>query len=153
MNKIVKEVEDAMAALASQKELEFNTSLAEGLPKTAFDKDKIIQVLTNLIDNAIRVTEKEKITVATCWRDNIIKVSVADTGPGIKKENMPKLFHQFEQLEESIEKRKGGTGLGLIICKQIIEAHNGKIWADSELGKGTTFSFVLPLHERRGKHG
>jgi len=88
--------------------------------------------------------------------DNFIKVSVQDTGPGIKEEDIPKLFQEFTQLKEGIERKTGSTGLGLAISKQIIEIHKGKIWAESppageagEFGKGTSFNFVLPVKERR----
>ena len=119
--------------------------LDENLPRIKFDHDKIIQVLTNLANNAIKFTENGGITITTGKEDNIIQVTVKDTGPGIKEEDMPKLFQQFVQLQ----RKMGGTGLGLSICKQIIEAHKGKIWAESEFGKGTTFHFILPIEERR----
>ena len=119
--------------------------LDKNLPRIKYDHDKIIQVLTNLANNAIKFTEKGGITITTGKRDNIIQVTVKDTGPGIKEEDMPKLFQQFVQLQ----RKMGGTGLGLSICKQIIEAHRGKIWAESEFGNGATFHFILPIKERR----
>jgi len=83
--------------------------------------------------------------VVTSQKGNFIEVSVRDTGTGIKPEDFPKLFRQFEQLEKGISRKTGGTGLGLAISKEIIEKHGGKIWAESEFGKGTVFSFILPI--------
>ncbi|MDD5291978.1 MAG: ATP-binding protein, partial [Candidatus Omnitrophica bacterium] len=95
--------------------------------------------------NALKFTEKGGITISTGRRDNFIQVTVKDTGPGIRKEDMSKLFQQFTQLQRKV----GGTGLGLSICKQIVEAHKGKIWAESEFGKGTVFYFTIPIRRKR----
>ncbi len=145
INEMVKEVRESMLALAEKKNLDFTIKLGENLPKVRFDRDKINQVLTNLVSNSLKVTEKGSITVTTIQGDNIIQVSVKDTGPGIKEEDMPRLFRQYEQLERKV----GGTGLGLAISQEIIHAHGGKIWAESKFGEGTTFHFVLPVKERR----
>ena len=128
-----------------KKGLAFELQLCDDLPRVKFDRDKIIQVLTNLLNNAFKFTEKGGIIVSTSRGDNFIQVMVKDTGPGIKKEDMPKLFQEFTQLQRKV----GGTGLGLSICKKIIEAHRGNIWAESEFGKGTAFCFTLPIKERR----
>ncbi len=149
MNETVKEAAGTMAQLASDKGLDLVIDIDDSLPKINFDKDRIIQVLTNIISNAIKFTEKGGITVLTARGENIIRVSIQDTGPGIRKEDMPRLFQHFEQLDKGVNRKVGGTGLGLAISKEIIERHGGKIWAESEFGKGTTFSFVLPIKERR----
>ena len=122
--------------------------LDETMPMVNFDRDRIIQVLTNLVDNAIKFTEKGKITIATTGGDDTVRISVQDTGPGIKKEDLVKLFREFEQLSDCNERITGGTGLGLSISRKIVEKHNGKIWAESEFGKGTTFYFELPIQEK-----
>jgi len=145
INGAVKEIRQVMLPVAEKKNLSFTCQLEENLPRIRFDHDKIIQVLTNLANNAIKFTEKGGITITTSKGDNVIRVTVKDTGPGIKKEDMPKLFQQFVQLQ----RKMGGTGLGLSICKQIIEAHKGKIWAESEFGKGSSFNFIIPIKERR----
>lgn len=75
---------------------------------------------------------------------------VEDTGPGIQAEEMPRLFQAFGQLGAGLGKKRGGTGLGLAISKEIVQAHNGKIWAESRFGKGSAFHFTLPIKERRG---
>jgi len=145
INELVKEVHNTMAPLADKKNLGFALQLEEGLPRVKFDRDRIVQVLTNLVSNAIKFTEKGSIVIASSRGDNVIQVSVKDSGPGIKEEDMGNLFQQFRQLEKITERKTGGTGLGLAISKEIIEKHKGRIWAESEFGKGTTFWFILPV--------
>jgi signal transduction histidine kinase len=149
INEVVAEVGNSMLPLAEEKGLEFSAEIEEGLPKIKFDRDKIIQVLANLVNNALKFTQKGAITIHTSKANNIIQVAVQDTGMGIKKEDLPKLFQKFTQLETGTERKTGGSGLGLAISKEIIEVHRGKIWAESEFGKGTTISFLLPIVERR----
>ncbi|OYT42133.1 MAG: hypothetical protein B6U86_00895 [Candidatus Altiarchaeales archaeon ex4484_43] len=121
------------------------------LPSIQGDKNRLMQVLTDLIDNAIKFTEKGGIVIeARREKDNIL-VKVKDTGIGISKENINKLFTKFYQVDSSLSRRYGGTGLGLAICKKIVEAHGGKIWVDSELGKGSTFQFTLPVKKQTPK--
>jgi len=112
------------------------------------DEDRIIQVLVNLIGNAIKFTpEGGRITVSARRRagtgPSSIQISVADTGIGISQEDLPKVFEEFAQVGEP--GKEEGTGLGLAICLRIIKAHGGEIWAESQLGKGSTFHFTLPL--------
>jgi len=145
INELVREVHNTMAPLADKKNLEFTLKLAEGLPRVKFDWDRIVQVLTNVVNNAIKFTEKGSIIMASSRGDNNIEVSVKDSGPGIKEEDIGKLFQQFGQLEKIAQRTTGGTGLGLAISKEIIEKHKGRIWAESEFGKGTTFRFILPI--------
>ena len=150
INEVAREVGKAMSLLAEQKGLDLVVDVDDGLPKIRFSRDKIIQVLTNLLSNAIKFTEKGSISMSTKQEDNLVHVIVQDTGVGIKAKDMPRLFQAFEQLDSIRDKKKGGTGLGLAISKEIILAHKGKIWAESEAGKGSAFHFVLPIKERRG---
>jgi len=152
INEVVKEVHKTMASSVEERGIDFTLKLEDNLPGIRFDSDKIIQVLTNLINNAIKFTERGSITVATRRIKNEIQVSVSDTGCGIKQEDLPRLFHKFEQLATGGDRKTGGTGLGLAISKEIIKEHNGKIWAESEFGKGTTLRFLLPVRERRLTH-
>jgi len=145
INEVVKETKETMNIIAKEKGLDFILNLDKELPKIKFDRDKINQVLTNLVNNSIKLTEKGSITITTSRGNNIIQVSVKDTGPGIKEEDIPRLFQQYEQLE----RKTGGTGLGLAISLEIIKAHNGKIWAESKPGQGATMHFLLPIVERR----
>ena len=153
MNKIVKDVEESMSLLFQKKGLGFKLQLCRDLPQASFDRDKIIQVLTNLVNNALKFTEKGGVVIGTSAGDNFIQVMVEDTGIGVQEENMKDLFREFTQLRRTV----GGTGLGLSICKKIIEAHKGKIWALSPPagqaagpgGRGAAFYFSLPIKERR----
>ncbi|MFA6142094.1 MAG: PAS domain-containing sensor histidine kinase, partial [Candidatus Omnitrophota bacterium] len=150
MNSVIMECYRTMSVVASEKKLDFFTDLDKKIPKLLFDKDKIIQVLMNLIDNAMKFTRKGDITISTKAQGNTVKISVVDTGVGIKEDDLPKLFEKFGQIDSRAESKTGGTGLGLAISKEIIEKHKGKIWAESELGKGSVFSFTLPVKKRKG---
>ena len=151
INVIAKEVKEALTPLAKEKGLTIVTRLDEMVPMVKFDRDSITQVLTNLVNNSIKFTAKGQVTITTSKGQNIVQVSVSDTGCGIIAEDLPKVFNEFEQLSNSNERQTGGTGLGLAISKEIIEQHRGKICLESEPGKGTTFYFVLPIKERRSK--
>jgi len=149
VNEVVKEVRASMAPLAERKDLQLSLSLIDHPLRLRFDKDKVTQVLVNLVNNAIKFTETGAITIATRREGDAVVVTVADTGPGIKEEDLTKLFQKFQQLESPSRRKTGGTGLGLAICKQIVEKHAGRIWVDSEVGVGTRFSFLLPVEEAK----
>jgi PAS domain S-box-containing protein len=108
------------------------------------DADMIIQVLTNLLSNAVKFTHKGYVGIKVRDIEDSAECIVYDTGSGIAKKNLPKVFEKFEQFKRSPGAGEKGTGLGLYIVKGIIEAHGGKIWAESSYGKGTRFTFVLP---------
>jgi two-component system, OmpR family, sensor histidine kinase VicK len=111
------------------------------------DSDYIVQALTNLISNAIKFSSSD----STVWlsAENTpnaeVLFSVCDEGQGIPSDKLESIFERFQQVDSSDSRRKGGTGLGLTICRKIVEQHEGKIWVESTLGKGSTFSFTLPL--------
>lgn len=149
INETVSEAAASMAQLIESKGLTLTLETDDSLPKINFDKDRINQVLINLIGNSVKFTDRGGITVKTSKGENFIQVSVSDTGQGIALKVMPRLFRQFDQLASDTGRKIGGTGLGLAICKNIIDSHNGKIWAESDLGAGSTFSFLLPIRERR----
>jgi len=146
-NETVKEVYDTMQPSAKSKGIDLVLELDGDIPMVSFDKDKITQVLSNLVNNAIKFTEEGRITITTGKREDIIQISVSDTGCGIKKGDLPRLFQEFEQLETSGAEKTCGTGLGLAISKEIVIKHNGEIWAESEVGKGATFFFTLPMQQ------
>jgi signal transduction histidine kinase len=106
-----------------------------------------VQALTNLLSNAIKFST----TDGTVWltaegkANTEVLFSVRDQGQGIPSDKLESIFERFQQVDSSDSRRKGGTGLGLTICRKIIEQHEGKIWAESTLGEGSTFSFTLPL--------
>lgn len=144
INKIVRDVYDIMEPLAKQKNLNFTLAVDPGLPIMRFDKDRIAQVLTNLIANAIKFTDTGNISISTLLDNDRVHIAVMDTGRGISSDDMPRLFKSFEQLGRPRD-RRGGTGLGLIISKDIVELHQGSMWAESEIGKGSTFYITLPI--------
>jgi PAS domain S-box-containing protein len=132
---------DGLKLIAEAKRQTIETDLPSGLPLVAVDAQRIGQVLSNLMGNAIKFTpEGGKIRVSACQQGNEVIVSVTDTGPGIPSEHLTKIFDWFWQAQGS---KRTGSGLGLSIAKGIVEAHGGKIWAESELGKGTSFAFTL----------
>jgi len=145
INEVAKEVEKIMRGVIEKKGLALALELDGELPKAQFDRDKIIQVFINLINNAVKFTEKGSIKIQTSKVDNFIAVSVKDTGIGIKESDIPVLFERFKQLESGMTRKTGGTGLGLSICKDIVEKHDGKVWVESKVGQGSIFSFTLPL--------
>ncbi|MFA5164898.1 MAG: ATP-binding protein [Candidatus Omnitrophota bacterium] len=149
INGVVREVYDTMITMVKDKALEIVLDLSGALPAISFDRDKITQVLTNLVNNAVKFTDKGRITVITEIKDGMVRVTVKDSGPGIHEEDLPRLFRRFEQLEKGTERKTGGTGLGLAISKEIVERHGGKIWAESAYGQGASFIFTLPIAERK----
>ena len=149
LNETVKDTTDSFMLTANHKGLELLTNLAPDLPKINFNKDAIMQVLDNLVNNAIKFTEKGQIVVRTQKGDNIVRVSIEDWGPGIRQEDLSKLFKRFSQIKTGNERKPGSSGLGLVISKRVIEAHHGKIGVESIYGKGSVFYFTLPIVERR----
>jgi len=146
LNTTAEEVQRTMLPLAQEKGLTLEGDLCDTLPAGWFDKDRITQVITNLVSNAIKFTEKGGITVLTSMDGELIRVAVADTGPGISADEIPRLFHRFEQLGPGVKRKTGSTGLGLAISKEIVEQHAGAIWVESEVGKGTSFIFTVPRY-------
>lgn len=150
INLLIEQIARDISPLIKNKGLKSVLRLAKDLPKITFDKDRITQILTNLINNAVKFTDKGSIAIETSKLENAVCVSVSDTGKGIKKEDLGKLFKSFSQVGKEKGDAVEGTGLGLIISKKIIQGLGGKIEAQSEYGKGSTFQFFLPIEERRG---
>ncbi|MFN6562701.1 MAG: PAS domain S-box protein [Nostoc sp. ChiSLP01] len=134
------------AALFETNGLELITDIEPELPQIIGDRNRLLQVLINLISNAIKFTESGSITCRIKQQNNAICISVIDTGVGIAPEDQPKVFEKFRQVGDTLTDKPKGTGLGLPICKQIVEHHGGRIWVESELGKGSTFSFIIPIY-------
>jgi signal transduction histidine kinase len=134
---------DRMRALAEAKGQTLEVDLPSGLPHAAIDTHRIGQVVANLVSNAIKFTPQDgTIRVSARRQHSRIVVSVSDTGPGIPQEHLSKIFDRFWQTPGTKQK---GSGLGLSIAKGIVEAHGGTIWAESQLGKGSSFFFTVPL--------
>jgi PAS domain S-box-containing protein len=141
-------------AIAKEKNLNMVFSPSPDLPLVLGDKDRLVQVVTNLLSNAIKFTpEKGTITVKiqvdeagdSEAKAGMIVISVIDTGIGIAPENHQAVFEKFKQVGDTLTDKPKGTGLGLPICKEIVEHYGGKIWVESVLGQGATFSFSLPI--------
>jgi signal transduction histidine kinase len=145
----IKDVIQAVVAgtqsLATEKNLVLKTMVPADLPSGSGDERRITQVLLNLVGNAIKFTDSGEVRIDVVAENGDLLVSVSDTGPGIPEMDRAKIFDEFRQAEGSITQKKGGTGLGLAIAKRIVELHGGKIWVESEVGKGSTFTFSLPL--------
>lgn len=146
-----------VAALVSQVLAEIDVARPEGeialdghvptdLPPVYADRERVHQVLFNLVDNAVRFTPSGgRITVTASRHDGSVDVAVADTGPGISGEHLPRVFERFYRADEARSRDDGGTGIGLAIARSVIEAHGGRIWAESRPGHGSTFTFELPV--------
>lgn len=108
------------------------------------DPERLREVVTNLFDNAVKYSEKGRITVGLTGNDDVVQFRVSDTGQGIPAEDVPHLFQKFYRVDNSATRVIGGTGLGLFICRKIVELYSGRIWVDSKLGQGSTFFINLP---------
>jgi len=134
-----------LGPLVDSKKIILEIMVKEGLPIVKIDSEKILQALRNIISNAVKFTpEGGRVKVSARSADHGVEVSIADTGPGIPKENLITIFEKFQQAITDRKLSTQGTGLGLAIAKQIITHHGGKIWAESQLGHGSTFIFFLP---------
>ncbi|MCL5996603.1 MAG: ATP-binding protein [Chloroflexi bacterium] len=142
---VVRKTLETIRPLAERKGLYLWHDLASGLPHLFADAVRLRQALLNLLTNAIRLTERGGVVVRTDRQDGQILVSVQDTGPGIDAKYLPDLFKEFHQLKTGETREQRGSGLGLSICKHLIELHGGRIWVESQMGVGTTFHFTLPL--------
>ena len=171
INAPVEFVKNTFENLAKEKNITLVSETEPELPETYIDSQRLEQVITNLVSNAVKFTnENGSILIKTetisaddidreklfdvknpVFYKNYVKVSVKDSGIGIAQEDIPKVFDKFQQIENSLSRKNGGTGLGLPIAKQLIEAHSGFIWVESELNCGTTFSFVIPVLSEKEK--
>ncbi len=145
---ILEELRRTMTPILAPRKQSLDIEVEEGLPLVHADKGKIRQVILNLLSNATKCTpDGGKLKIEAVRKDHSCQVSVVDNGIGIKKEDQEKLFEPFCQLDNPLteERGGGGTGLGLTLSKQIIEKHGGQIWIESEYGKGSRFTFTLPL--------
>ena len=132
----------ALMMQISEKDIDLKTEIEEGLPEIKIDLEKVVFVFINILNNAIRYSKKgDEINIAVRKNNNEVEFSIRDNGPGISEEDCGKLFQRFTQIGN---KSKQGWGLGLAISKEFMQAQNGKIWVESEIGKGSKFVFSLP---------
>ena len=145
LTEVVHAVATQVEALAAEKGLILQVAVAPGLPAGWGDERRLAQVLLNLVGNAIKFTEVGSVRVAAYREGDAFVVSVADTGPGIAEADRQRIFEEFQQADSSSTRKKGGTGLGLSIAKRIVELHGGQLWVDSAVGRGSTFTFRVPV--------
>ena len=142
---IAQTVRSTLEPLAADKKLAFKVEVAPKMPAGHGDGRRLTQVVINLVGNAIKFTDAGEVVIKAAATDGSFHLSVRDTGPGISAADQAKLFQEFQQADNAITRKKGGTGLGLAISKRIVEMHGGKIWVESQLGHGSTFSLTLPV--------
>lgn len=134
--------------LATEKSITIVRDFSECMGEIMLDRDRIIQVIINLISNAVKFTDAGHIRCSASIVEDVFNVSILDTGSGIPEAEQKRVFEKFIQVGDILTSKPKGTGLGLSICQQIIERHQGKIWVESEWGKGSCFSFSIPVAQR-----
>lgn len=142
---ILKQAIAATSSLFENQNLKLIKDFSPMLPQVSVDRDRMIQVAINLLSNAVKFTPSGSVTCRARLMTDELVISIADTGIGIAPEDRSKVFERFKQVGDILTEKPQGTGLGLPISKQIVEHHGGKIWVESELGKGSIFSFSIPL--------
>jgi len=146
--KLIKQTVASWQTQVASKEISLSVDLPDKLPLVNIDWQRISQVLHNLLENAVAHTGKGgAITVAAAQQGDWVEISVVDTGEGIPAEDLPNVFERFYRVDKSRARAMGGSGLGLTIAKRLVEAHGGKIEVQSELGRGSRFSFTVPVAE------
>ncbi|MGZ6539397.1 MAG: response regulator, partial [Bacteroidia bacterium] len=146
LSEVIERAIAATTSLFDQKDIKLVKHTDTDNPNIIGDTDKLIQVVINLFSNAVKFTVAGSVTCTLSHTDDEVIVSIADTGIGIAPEDFGAVFEQFKQVGgDTLTDKPKGTGLGLPICKEIIEHHGGRIWLESEVGKGSTFSFALPI--------
>ena len=145
LHELIDECVESSMPLARGQQMKLEKNVPLELPPLSGDRTKVKQILLNLLSNAIKFTAQGRILVSVVAEPDAIRVSVADTGIGIREDDLAHLFEPFQQLDNPVARSAGGTGLGLAISKKFVELHGGRIWAESRENQGSTFHFTLPL--------
>jgi signal transduction histidine kinase len=145
----IEAVKNRVAPLAEEKGLELLAEFQTDLPFCTFDLKRITQVPFNLTGNAIKFTNEGEIRIGAKTKGENLLCWVSDTGIGIPQSELGSIFSEFQQVDSSIDREAQGSGLGLAIVKRFIEMHGGEIWAESEVGVGSTFWFTIPLKRKK----
>ncbi|MCK5361660.1 MAG: HAMP domain-containing histidine kinase, partial [Gammaproteobacteria bacterium] len=135
----------AVESLGAEKNLLLKVTMPQDLPVGRGDEQRITQAFLNIVGNAMKFTEKGEIHVQVSADNGNFVVAVSDTGPGISESERNRIFEEFQQADSSSTRSKGGTGLGLAIATRMVELHGGRVWVESTLGKGSTFTFSVPI--------
>lgn len=145
LGELVRDAVDFLHDYAERKKIALKAQVSSFLPEVQGDEDRLEQVLINIIDNAIKYTPDGGNVLVSCAKeDDFVKVGITDTGYGIPKEDLERVFERFYRVDSDRSTKTGGRGLGLAISKHIVDAHGGTIWVESQLGKGSTFYFTIP---------
>ncbi|MFH1791726.1 MAG: ATP-binding protein [Candidatus Omnitrophota bacterium] len=149
---------ELLSAKAAQCGIRLSNDIPESIPAVLADNDKLIQMLTNLAGNGMKFTPRGgSVCVSACTETGVsprygavdyVKFTVSDTGPGISKEDQARLFQKFSRLDTQAVHKAGGTGLGLVITKELVKMHGGRIWVESEPGRGASFCFTMPVFSK-----
>jgi two-component system phosphate regulon sensor histidine kinase PhoR len=146
LSSIVKRCASIMGKQVQEKQIQLELDIPETIPMVKADEARLSQVILNLLDNAVRYTQTAgRIKISVSAKDTLVQVDVSDTGIGIPEKDLPRIFERFYRVDKARSIETGGTGLGLSIVKHIVQAHKGNTWVQSDLGKGSTFSFTIPL--------
>ena len=146
LSDVIELLRSTVVPILAPRKQSLDVEIEEGLPQVHADKSKVREVLFNLLSNATKSTpDSGKLRVKAVRDGGWCQVSVIDNGIGIKKEDQERIFEPFYQLDNPLTRERRGTGLGLTLVKQIVERHGGQIWVDSEYGRGSRFTFTLPL--------
>jgi signal transduction histidine kinase len=148
VREVVDIVQVSLRSLAAEKGLEFGTSVPDDLPVAYGDNRRLTQCLMNLAGNAIKFTKQGRVEIGVELVAGEIIYRVSDTGIGIPQDELENVFAEFRQVDATVTREFGGTGLGLSITKRFVEMHGGRIWVESEVGKGCTFFFAVPLRAK-----
>ncbi len=146
LDNVVRMSLEIMRGWAERKGLNADIMLNEHLPLILGDPDRLIQVTTNLLNNAMKFTSQGYVRVETMQRDDEVLLAITDSGPGIPPEERELIFEKFHQSGNTLTDKPQGTGLGLSICREIMQRHHGRVWVESEMGKGSTFFCAFPVH-------
>jgi signal transduction histidine kinase/HAMP domain-containing protein len=150
VNDVIFRAKNSTASLFLNKGLSLEVETPDFLPHVSADPDRLLQVVINLISNAVKFTDAGTIRCKVIQSGCDLVISIQDQGIGIALEDQPLVFEKFKQVGDTLTNKPKGTGLGLSICKEIVEHHGGRIWVESELGKGSAFSFSLPIPDCQG---
>ena len=146
---VIATVRASLRSIADDKGLELVTEVESNLPDAYGDAKRITQCLLNLVGNALKFTHQGRVVLGVERLGDELRYRVSDTGIGIPADQLDEVFAQFRQVDTTTTRDFGGTGLGLSITKKFVEMHGGRIWVESELGKGSTFYFTIPLRVER----
>jgi PAS domain S-box-containing protein len=139
-----------LSPIAAPKGVVFGVDIGDGVPDVTSDRKRLMQILLNLAGNAVKFTDKGEVRIICRRKDGLLRVCVSDTGIGIRPENMAMLFEAFRQVDGTAQRRYEGAGLGLYLCRKLVTLLGGRIWAESEFGRGSKFWVELPLKAGKG---